>query len=117
MAGLRCRLEIPDQLPGLAISPEIRHHVFLAVKEAVTNIVRHAQATEVRLRLRLAPAAFTLEIEDNGRGIPNLEDKAVQSRSGLRNMRKRLEDIHGDFSLTPVPTGGTRISLTVKGIN
>ena len=53
MAGLRYRLEVPPQLPGTPISPELRHNVFLAAKESITNVVRHAQATAVSLRLRL----------------------------------------------------------------
>ena len=112
VAGLRYRLEVPAQLPGAAISPEVRHNVFLAAKEAVTNVVRHAQASAVWLRLKLAPAAFILEIEDNGRGLAGLDEKTVQSRNGLRNMRKRMEDMGGRFSMDPAPEGGTVVRLT-----
>ena len=112
VAGLRYRLDVPAQLPDTAISPEVRHNMFLAAKEAVTNVVRHAQATAVRLRLKLEPAAFTLEIEDNGRGLADPDEKAVQSRNGLRNMRKRMEDIGGNFTIGPAPEGGTVVRLT-----
>src|SRR5262249_5396327 len=61
VAGLRYRLDVPAQLPGTAISPEVRHNVFLAAKEAVTNVVRHAQASEVWVRLKLDTTVFTLE--------------------------------------------------------
>ena len=86
--------------------------MFLAAKEAVTNVVRHAQATAVRLRLKLEPAAFTLEIEDNGRGLGSLDPKAAETRNGLRNMRKRMEDIGGSFYMGPAPERGTVIRLT-----
>ncbi|MEO6034218.1 MAG: two-component regulator propeller domain-containing protein [Verrucomicrobiota bacterium] len=111
VAGLRYRLEVPDALPHSPISPETRHNVFLASKEAVTNVVKHAQATEVWLRLRLGPSAFVLEIEDNGRGPAGMTGKS--SRNGLSNMRKRMEDIGGRFSIGPRPEGGTIVSLTV----
>jgi len=113
VAGLRYRLEVPAALPHSTISPEARHNVFLASKEAVTNVVKHAQATEVWLRLRLGATNFVLEIEDNGRGPGDVSTKAAQSRNGLSNMRKRMEDIGGRFSIEPRPQGGTIVSLTV----
>ena len=84
--------------------------MFLAAKEAVHNVVKHSGATAAWLRLRLEPDRFTLEIEDNGRGLP--EGAADKGRNGLRNMRKRLEDIGGEFSIGPGAEGGTRVQLT-----
>ncbi|MGD1083360.1 MAG: two-component regulator propeller domain-containing protein [Verrucomicrobiota bacterium] len=112
VAGLRYRLEAPSQLPATDISPEARHNIFLAAKESVTNIVKHAQATEACIRLRLAPGSFILEIEDNGRGPAGHTGPAAQSRSGLRNMRKRMEDIGGNFEILPGAGGGTLVRLT-----
>jgi signal transduction histidine kinase/ligand-binding sensor domain-containing protein len=112
VAGLRYRLDVPAQLPKTAISPETRHNVFLAAKEAVTNIVKHSGATEAALRLRLEPESFTLEIQDNGRGPAGLKEKAAESRNGMRNMRKRMEDIGGRFSIGPGSQGGTVVGLT-----
>ena len=111
LAGLRCRADLPAQLPAIPIPPEVRHNVFLAFKEAVHNVVKHAQATEARIRLRLEPEIFILEIEDNGRGMGS--QPAPQNRNGLRNMRKRMEDIHGEFSIGPGANGGTIVRLTV----
>ncbi|HXR05884.1 MAG TPA: two-component regulator propeller domain-containing protein, partial [Candidatus Acidoferrum sp.] len=112
VAGLRYRLEAPAQLPQAQISPEARHNVFLAAKESVTNIVKHAGASEACLRLRLEPGRFSLEIEDNGRGPAGLTGPAAQSRHGLRNMRKRMEEIGGKFEIGPGAKGGTLVRLT-----
>jgi signal transduction histidine kinase len=112
VAGLRYRLEAPAQLPAAQISPEARHNVFLAAKEAVTNVVKHSGASEACLRLRLEPRAFTLEIEDNGRGPAGVAGPAAQSRHGQRNMRKRMEDIGGKFEIGPGAKGGTLVRLT-----
>jgi ligand-binding sensor domain-containing protein/signal transduction histidine kinase len=112
VAGLRYRLEVPAQLPEAPISPEVRHNLFLASKEAVTNVVRHAGATSVRIRLRLDRGRFSLEIEDNGRGLAGLDETAARSRNGLRNMRKRMEDIGGGFAIEPAPEGGTVVRLS-----
>jgi signal transduction histidine kinase/sugar lactone lactonase YvrE len=111
LAGLRCRADLPAQLPAISIPPEVRHNVFLAFKEAVNNVVKHAQAAEAQIRLRLEPENFIFEIEDNGRGIGN--QTAPQNRNGLRNMKKRMEDIHGEFSIAPGANGGTIVRLTV----
>jgi signal transduction histidine kinase len=111
LAGLRYRADLPTQLPPTPIPPEVRHNVFLALKEAVNNVVKHAQASEVWIRLRLSPDSFTLEIEDNGRGIGN--QTAPQNRNGLRNMKKRMEDIRGEFSISGGANGGTIIRLKI----
>ena len=112
IAGLRFRLDVPDQLPKTPIPPDVRHNVFLASKEAVTNIVRHAKASAVWIRLRLEPARFILEIEDNGQGMANMDKERARSRNGLSNMRKRLEEIGGSFTITPGAEGGTIVRLT-----
>ena len=110
MADLRYRIDVPPQLPNTPISPEVRHNVFLAAKESVNNVVKHSKATSAWLRLHLQPHQFTLEIEDNGRGIAPADEK--KGRSGLRNMRKRMEDIGGKFEMTPGAEGGTKVRLT-----
>ena len=113
VAGLSYRLDAPAQLPAVAIPPEVRHNVFLAAKESVNNVVKHAQAGGVRVRLRLAAAAFTLEIEDDGRGPAGIDAPAARSRNGLRNLRKRMEDVGGSFTIGPAPERGTLVCLTV----
>jgi ligand-binding sensor domain-containing protein/signal transduction histidine kinase len=113
VAGLHYRLDAPGQLPTVPIPPEVRHNIFLACKEAVTNVVRHAHATAVWVRLKVQPEAFVIEIEDNGRGLGGLDEKSAQTRNGLRNMRKRMEDIGGEFGFAPAPEGGTLVRLTV----
>jgi len=113
LAGLRYRADVPTHLPATEIPPEVRHNVFLAFKESVNNVVKHAQASEAWIRLRLAPEKFILEIEDNGRGLGGVDPKAAQLRNGMRNMRRRMADIGGEFSISPGTSGGTMVRLTV----
>jgi len=110
VAGLKYRLDVPSQLPNTPISPELRHNVFLATKEAITNIVRHAHATAASVRLRLDSGTFTFEIEDNGKGFADSDTN--KGRNGLQNMRKRLADVGGEFSIAPGTEGGTKVRLT-----
>jgi signal transduction histidine kinase len=113
VAGLRYRFEVPPELPARPIPPEVRHHVFLAAKEAVTNVVRHAGASSAWVRLKVEPSHFVLEIADDGRGLAGMDEKRAATRHGLSNMRQRMEDIGGEFSLDSAPEGGLRIRFTV----
>jgi signal transduction histidine kinase/ligand-binding sensor domain-containing protein len=110
LAGLRYRVDMPKQLPDVVLPPEVRHNVFLAFKESVNNVVKHAKATEVHTRLQLNERNFTFEIEDNGRGLAGAEQKS--GRNGLRNMRRRMEDVGGEFSIGPATGQGTLVRLT-----
>jgi len=110
LAGLKYRLEVPPQLPQVWISPELRHNAFLAAKEAINNIVKHSHATSAWLRLQIHPDQFVLEIEDNGTGLG--ADAENKGRNGLRNMRKRMEDVGGQFEAGPGAEGGTCVRLS-----
>ena len=111
LAGVSYRAELPTQLPPAPIPPEVRHNVFLAFKESVNNIVKHAHASEARVKLQLEPEQFILSVTDNGRGLGDVSEKKL--RNGLKNMRKRLADVHGEFEISPGPDGGTMVRLTV----
>jgi len=109
LAGVRCRLDLPDDPPARTISAEVRHNLFLAVKEALNNAVRHGQPTEVRLRVSVTETLLTLIIEDNGRGFARPADDPAAD--GLGNMRSRLEAIGGQFQIESTPAAGTRVVL------
>jgi ligand-binding sensor domain-containing protein/signal transduction histidine kinase len=111
LANISFRSDLPPNLPATRILPEVRHNVFLAFKEAVNNVVKHAQASQARVWLRLEPEQFTLGVEDNGRGLGGLSEK--QLRNGLKNMRKRLADVQGGFDIGPGSAGGTAVRFIV----
>lgn len=113
LAGLRYRQEVPDQLPETTLPPEVRHNVFLAANEAVTNVVRHAQAGEARVRVRLTDGHLILEIEDDGRGPAEAGTAEVRGRHGLDNMRRRMQEVGGRFRLESRAEGGTSVRLEV----
>ena len=73
---------MPGHLPPLPLSADVRHNLFLAVKEALNNIVKHAQAREVRLRLIQEHGRLTLVIEDDGRGFDDLAAASHRRRPG-----------------------------------
>jgi len=111
LAGVSYRAELPAAVPPEPILPEVRHNVFLAFKEAVNNVVKHAHAGEARVNLELEPDKFILTVADNGCGLGNISGKKL--RNGLKNMRQRLANVHGEFDLAPGEQGGTVVKLTV----
>jgi ligand-binding sensor domain-containing protein/two-component sensor histidine kinase len=111
-AGIRCRLDLPPQLPPYPLTTEVRHNLFLTVKEALNNIAKHAGASEVWVRVALDTDLCAVVIEDNGRGFQ--VDSARPGGNGLANMKKRLGAIGGQFSLHSLPGNGTKLELIVR---
>jgi len=109
-----CVFDLPQTIPPVMLPTEVRHELFLAAKEALTNVAKSAAATRVCLRLTLHPAAFDLIIEDDGCGF---DPAAVTTRpgggNGLLNMRGRMQRIGGRFECRSHPGGGTRIFFHV----
>ena len=112
--GLRCRLEMPLQLPLWPISAETRHNVFLAFKETLHNVVKHAGATEVSVHLALMGQAFQLTIQDNGRGFDTHSRSGRAERgNGLKNIRQRMVKNGGTCEIHSSPGQGTRVVLCI----
>jgi signal transduction histidine kinase/ligand-binding sensor domain-containing protein len=120
-AGIRCRMDLPTVFPAIRIDAELRYHLFLAVKETLNNIVKHARADEVWLRLQIDPDSFALIVEDNGSGFSSVEAGAsagtgdrISSGSGLLNLQKRLSTVGGRCVIQSTPGQGTRVELTIR---
>jgi len=117
---LACRLEVPEFLPETILNSDLRHNLFLAVKEALNNVVKHASASEVRIQIALESGKLTILIRDNGKGFltsPALTDEenivAGGQRDGLLNMRKRIKSVGGEMELDSQPGGGTCVKLII----
>ncbi len=94
-----------------AISDEIADHLLMALREAVTNVARHAQATEVMVHLAVVDSQCQLRIIDNGRGIET--EKPSKSGMGLVNLHTRAEKLKGRFKVESPSTGGTVLTWQV----
>ena len=89
---------------------EQRRNSFLVVKEALHNVVKHARATQVRLRMTMSDGLM-VEIADNGRGVPHAH--SASAGNGLRNMRKRIEAISGRFEMEQASGTVVRFSIPI----
>ncbi len=114
LAGIRCRLDFPESVPAYAMPSPERHSLFLAAKEALHNIVKHAEAGQVWIRLKLEQGMLRLLVEDDGKGwdteILTAASQTVVGH-GLTNMQKRMEQLGGRFAQESKPGNGTIVRL------
>jgi signal transduction histidine kinase len=128
VAGIRCRLDLPDQLPHAALTSQVRHNLYLCVKEALNNIVKHSGTDEVTIAMRVVANSLTLTISDHGRaregpganGHPNghgngtHHDVRVLPGQGLANIAQRVAEMDGTCEFTPPGAGqGARLAITI----
>jgi signal transduction histidine kinase len=115
-AGMEARLSFPARAPTLPVTAEFRRNVFLVLKEALHNVIRHAGAHAVAVHLTLDAEGLALVIEDDGCGLPD-DNKSPADRpsgrggNGLGNMAHRAEEIGGTLDVGAAPGGGTRLAL------
>jgi signal transduction histidine kinase len=112
-AGLRVRFDIPEQLPVGTLTGVQRHIVFLAVREALNNAVKHAGSDMVRLEIRTDATVLRIAIADDGCGFDPEQAGLEGTHEGLANMRRRMEEIGGQFCLRSRPDDGTRVEFRV----
>jgi two-component system, NarL family, sensor histidine kinase DevS len=78
------------------------------LRESLTNVVKHAQATRIRVRIQGDGRRLALTVTDNGIGLSN-----STRRSGLENLQRRAERYGGDFSVSNAPEGGLRLQWSI----
>jgi signal transduction histidine kinase len=117
LTSVELKLELPVQLPAKQLSAEVRHHLFCATKEALSNALKHAAATKVQVSFIASPSSFRILIKDNGRGFQTrptpLTTALNRNRNGLVNIEDRLRSIHGEFRLESQPDTGTTVLLSI----
>ncbi len=110
-AGLRCRMDFPPNLPVWPLTSNARHSLYLACKEAVHNAIKHAEPSELRLRLVIQEDRLLLEISDNGAGLP--ADMDPKAGDGLQNLRERLATLGGTCQIRSAPGEGTIVTFSL----
>jgi signal transduction histidine kinase len=111
VTAIQCRFDLEEEIPDLHFDLGGRRNLFLAVKEAINNAVRHSGASEMVLRIHRQKNEIVVRIEDNGKGFdPELAD---QQGNGLINMRKRVGEGGGVCSIASRPGGGCCVTLAV----
>jgi len=123
--AIRSYLKLFTQQSGIAVefvasmsvdelSGDQRTALYRVMQEAVTNISRHAEASQGRVSLKKLGASVCLEIRDDGLGFPEIEQGVeIAKRLGLVGMRERIEMVGGRFSVKSQPGKGTNVRVTI----
>lgn len=96
----------------ISISKEIQHHILMCYKEALNNIVKHANASSVTIHLSMQNGLFQLIIADNGIGMKEL-GKSEKGHHGMINMKNRMEAIGGTVDIETEENAGTRVTVNL----
>lgn len=109
--GVTCVVQGIDAIPPIPIRPEPQYQLLTATKEALNNVLKHAGASAVEIRANFDGSAFELSIRDDGSGFEVNDAVAAGGGNGLHNMRTRLEEIGGTFTIESRPGTGTLVRL------
>jgi signal transduction histidine kinase len=112
-AHFRCRFHMLDLPSTVEVSSQTRHNISMVVKEAVHNVIKHAKASEVTVRMAFTGGVLTVSVQDDGCGFQTVD---LSAGNGLSNMKQRLEDIGGTCIVESRPGAGTtvHVRLAVK---
>jgi signal transduction histidine kinase len=111
---MRCRLDLPTEVPPRELPPDVRHNIFLIAKEALTNALKHAGGSVVHMQVKTDGKQFKLVIADDGKGFDVGKTASDAQRNGLENMRRRAEAVGGQLQVTSEPGKGARVEFTVN---
>jgi signal transduction histidine kinase len=110
-AGIRSRFDLAGSFPQIQLDSERRHHLLMAINEAINNIMKHSGARVAHLALAVRNSCLEATIEDDGCGF---DPAAVATgRNGLENIRRRMRSSGGRAAITSTPGSGTRVHLTL----
>ncbi len=110
-SGIRCRFDVPSELPSKTLSQFTRRNLFLAIKEALNNAAKHSEATELTVRINLNGSRLNVVVADNGCGFDSAQ--VSPERNGLANMKLRLAEIGGECQVVSRPGEGCQVSFQV----
>ena len=108
-AGLRTRFDLPDTVPKLPVTSTVRHHLYLATKEILHNVVKHARASEVTMRVTLEEDTCVILISDNGCGAEEMSGEPGED--GLHNLENRFAELRGSCTRRSEPGVGTTVEM------
>lgn len=108
--GMMLSIDFPDDETGIRLNQETRRNVFMVVKESLNNILKHSHAGTITLTLWVAPGEVHMAITDNGKGFETGNTRRFGN--GLINMKKRMEEINGAYTISSVLNEGTRTEIS-----
>ncbi len=116
--SIACEWQVPQELPQVPLSAEIRHNLFLAFEEALTNTMKHSSANLLSVEIRCEKDSLQIIARDNGKGFEPEKLGASASRNvrvgqGLPGLKRRLNSLGGECIIRSVIGRGTTIILKI----
>jgi signal transduction histidine kinase len=108
--GLNLKLEITDNIP--ALPPNIEQCLFRVAQEAITNVLKHAKAKDLLVKLEFKENRVSLKIQDNGIGF-DVQNSNGTKHFGLLGMKERVDFVKGELNIKSHPGAGTTVELIV----
>jgi signal transduction histidine kinase/tetratricopeptide (TPR) repeat protein len=109
--NIHTKINVDENLLQTNLKMEERRDFLLIFKEAINNIAKHSDATNVNINLESNSDGILMKITDNGKGF---EVNSIHSRNGLKNMKSRAESMNADFKITSQMNQGTELELFIK---
>jgi signal transduction histidine kinase len=109
--GIKYTFRFPEEIGKHTLPVEVRRNIYLCIREALHNVVKHSDANQVLISLDHTDKHTCITIQDNGKGID--PDSHSHAGNGLINMKRRINDIGGEFHIRSIPGEGTEIDFIV----
>jgi signal transduction histidine kinase len=113
-SSIRCRQDAPHDLPAIALPPDLRHNIFLIVKETLNNVLKHSGGGLVQVQIQMDGGQLKITITDDGKGFDPAALKKTEEQNGLENMQRRASAVGGRLEMTSSPGKGTRMAFQVN---
>jgi signal transduction histidine kinase len=113
-SSIRCRQDAPHDLPAIALPPDLRHNIFLIVKETLNNVLKHSGGGLVHVQIQMDGGQLKITITDDGKGFDPAALKKTEEQNGLENMQRRASAVGGQLEMTSSPGKGTRMAFQVN---
>lgn len=106
----RNEMDVDVKLDVQDLPPSVAFQIFRVIQECLTNVQKHAEASQVKIELEQTDEKLKLNVSDNGRGMPTEQQ---HSGFGIRGMRERIESMNGTVAITAQPNKGTNINVSI----
>jgi signal transduction histidine kinase len=106
-------IDYPEKIPNIIINNQAHRNIFLTIKEALQNTIKHSLANTALLEIKIENNSLFVKFKDNGKGFNIDKNRSLES-NGLLNMRHRIETIGGKYTISSVLNEGTEIVFEIK---
>ncbi|HED06129.1 MAG TPA: hypothetical protein ENI61_05540 [Ignavibacteria bacterium] len=115
LTNINFKIKIPEEIPEHKIKTEVRHNLFMTIKESFNNIIKHSSAENVEMEINIYSHGVTIKIKDNGKGIDF--NKIGKYSNGIKNMKNRMDEIGGSLIIENIKPSGVETIIKISNKN